>query len=112
MERNEIKIQGGSDVHICAAKQKCSIMTGWAMLVVYQFMLKAGGTGQVVHVLTAKQMCSVIETGKGFSQELGEKSGSVSIYIEGGGLQASWGEQITLSSPDENILELNRQETR
>ena len=60
--------------------------------VMYQFMPKAGGTGQAIHVLTVEWTYSVVETNKGFSQELVENSSSVSIYIKGGGLQAPWEE--------------------
>ena len=96
-----MKIQGGFE---CSFAQQADVLchdeTGnvvsqeYMAPVVYQFMLKAGGTGQAVHILAVKWMCSVIETGKkGFSWELVEKSSGVSIYVKGGGAPGTMEEQ-------------------
>ena len=74
-------------------------VVSWELMapVVYQFVLKAGGTGQAVHVLAAKQTCSVVETGKRGSHRNWLKTPVMyQFMLKAGELQVLWKNEHTL----------------
>ena len=80
-------------MHLCSkADVLCHDGTGNCLIGVN------GSSSVLIHVegrgdgpSCSQRRCSVVETGKGFSQELVENSGGVSIYVEGRGAPGTMG---------------------